>query len=244
MSERDPAIFLRGVGKRFGWTWALRGLDLQVPSGSLLALVGPNGAGKTTLLRLLATHIRPTRGEVKVLGRPVVEDEEEVRRSLAFLPPRGYLYDELTALENLRFASMMSGISRDEDALRRILERVSLGPVADHRVAGFSSGMRKRLAVARLLLRQVEVVLLDEPYAGLDADGIELVDRLVADLHEAGKTVVVASHQWGSSLQAADRVVALQDGRIGWEGTPADHAREQGGSEAAAPGDGSPGPGG
>jgi len=238
-SERVPggapadrtALELRGVSKRFGWTWALREVDLRVERGELLALMGPNGAGKTTLLRLVATLLRPTAGSARVLGHELSE-VGEIRRRLGYLAPEGYLYDQLTARENLRFAALMSGESPDPTAIASALTRVGLERVADVQVGGFSSGMRKRLALGRLLLRPLRMVLLDEPYASLDSDGTGLVDDLVEQLHGEGRTVVLASHRWGRALPAADRVVLLEGGRVAWTGTPGEHARRAGGEEA------------
>ena len=220
----EPAVRLEEVSKRFGWTWALRAVDLRLERGELLALMGPNGAGKSTLLKILATLMKPTDGEVRVLGHDPGEASGRIREAVGFLSAQGYLYDELTARENLRFAALMSGITDWEDRAAESLERVGLGRAADLRVGGFSSGMRKRLGLARLLLRPLEVVLLDEPYASLDTEGIELVDELVEEMQEAGRTLILASHQWGRTLQASDRVVVLEGGRLAWSGTPAEHA--------------------
>lgn len=235
---RPPAISLEGAAKRFGWTWALRGIDLEVERGSLVALMGPNGAGKTTLLRLLATLIHPTAGTARVLGMDVAREAEEIRRVLGFLPPQGYLYHQLTALENLRFACMMSGTPREHEHLARVLDRVGLGHVAGERVGGYSSGMRQRLALARLLLRDVEVVLLDEPYGSLDVDGVELVDEIVGELLAEDRTVVLASHQWTRALRSAGSVVLLEDGRVSWEGSADVFLRERAGGRLS----GVPGP--
>ena len=216
----EAAIRLEGVSRRFGWTWALRAVDLTVERGELLALVGPNGAGKTTLLRLLATLLEPTSGRIRVLGHDPTEESQAVRRRVGLLAAAGYLYDDLTARENLRFAALMSGQRSWEDPADEALERAGLTRFADHRVGGFSSGMRKRLAIARLLLRPLELVLLDEPYASLDAGGIEMVDELVDEMRAEGRTVLVASHRWGRSLREADRVATLEAGRLARIGPP------------------------
>ncbi len=223
-ADDAPALRLQGVSKRFGWTWALRSVDLRLERGELLALMGPNGAGKSTLLKILATLVKPTEGEVRVLGHDPGEESGGIREKVGFLSAHGYLYDELTARENLRFAALMSGVTDWRDRAGEALDRVGLIRAADLRVGGYSSGMRRRLALARLLLRPLEMVLLDEPYASLDTEGIELVDELVEEMQEAGRTLVLASHQWGRTLEAADRVVVLEGGRLAWSGTPAEHA--------------------
>lgn len=223
--EQPLAVRLDGVSKRFGWTWALRSVDLRLARGELLALTGPNGAGKSTLLKILATLLKPTEGEVRVLGHAPGQENDRIREAVGFLSARGYLYDELTARENLRFAALMSGIGDWQSRAAEVLDRVGLARAADIKVGGYSSGMRKRLALARLLLRPLQVVLLDEPYASLDTQGIELVDELVEEMQEAGRTVLLASHQWGRTLQASDRVLVLEDGRLTWSGPPDEHAR-------------------
>lgn len=216
----SPALILRGVGKRFGHTWALRGVELEVAPGELVALTGPNGAGKSTLLRLVATLMKPTTGEISVLGRDVSEQAAAVREVVSLLPPQGFLYGDLTALENLRFAARMYGLGEWREPSLRVLERVGLARWEDLRVNAFSSGMEKRLALARLLLHAGEVVLLDEPYASLDDEGIELVDDLVEEMGDEGRTVLLASHQWGRALPLSDRVVQLEGGKLARSGPP------------------------
>ncbi len=208
-----PALRLWGVSRRFGPRWALRDIDLEVPRGAAVALVGPNGAGKTTLLRVLATLLRPSRGEVEVLGRSARRDGDEIRRRLALLTASGFLYDELTGRENLRFGTLMTGRAPDRRAIDGALERVGLAGAADLRVRAYSTGMRKRLELARLFLRPVELLLLDEPYASLDREGVALVDRFLARFRESGGTLLLASHGEGDAERAADRVVRLRGGR-------------------------------
>lgn len=226
--DATPAVVLDDLGKRFGHTWALGGVALEVGRGELVALVGPNGAGKSTLLRVLATLLKPTRGRAAVFGSDVGSEAGAVRERASFLAPEGFLYGDLTALENLRFSARMHGLDAWREPADRVLARVGLEDAADVRVDGFSSGMRRRLALARLLLRPGELVLLDEPYASLDTEGIALVDELVEEMGRDGRTVLLASHQWGRALAGADRVVHLDAGRIAWTGSPAEAAEELG----------------
>lgn len=226
---QEPAVLLEGVSRRFGRTWALRSVDLRVARGELLAVTGPNGAGKSTLLKILATLLDPSEGEVRVLGHDPGRRTDRIREQVGFLSARGYLYDELTARENLRFAALMSNVTDWRERAAEVLERVGLTRAADLRVGGYSSGMRRRLALARLLLRPLEMVLLDEPYASLDAGGVALVDEVVEEIRAAGRTVLLASHQWGRTLEASDRVLVLEDGRLTWSGPPGEHARRAAG---------------
>jgi heme exporter protein A len=212
-SQPDVAVRLRGISRRFGWHWALRDVDLEVPHGGTVLLAGPNGAGKTTLLRILAGVLTPTRGDGTLAGAPL-SDSDLVRRRSTLLTIGGHLYDELTALENLRFASLMGGGDLSAETHAEILVRVGLAGVADRHVGAFSSGMRKRLALGQLLLRPVEVVLMDEPYASLDDQGRGLVDDVVSQMKAAGQTVLIASHQIGESRRLIDRVAFIDRGLL------------------------------
>lgn len=214
--DRDArtALELQGLSKRFGWNWALRDATARVERGTTLCLVGPNGAGKTTLLRLVATLLRPSAGDVRVLGRSISSDPDGVRERTGFLTVRGFLYDDLTAAENLQFTMRMGGLKPRSDTIARVLERVGLDGVADQRMRTFSTGMRKRLALGQLLVRPIEVALLDEPYSGLDAQGMRLVDEVVAQFKAAGTTVVLASHQDGAAVREAEMTGVLRKGHL------------------------------
>ena len=236
----DPALRLQGVGKRFGRTWALRSVDLEVQPGQLVALIGPNGAGKTTLLKAVGGLHRATTGTTEVLGFTLPEDEDLVRVHSTLLPPHGYLYEQLTGLENLRFARLMAGVRPSRQELDAALERVELVEAGDERVGGYSSGMKKRLAIARLLLRPVELVLMDEPYASLDAGGIDLVDTIIGELRRSGATVLVASHRWERAIREADLLVVMERGRITWTGTPGEWMERREGPADTRRGRGAP----
>lgn len=215
-----PALAAERLFRRFGAHVVLRDLTLGVAWGEAVALVGANGAGKSTFLRIAAGVLSPTRGAVHVGGACMEGRADALRETTALLAGDAFLYNDLTALENLRFAVRMSGGSDDRPRLLGFLETVGLGRVADSRIRHFSSGMRKRLALARVVAMQPGILLLDEPYASLDAEGIDLVDRLVEEMQGEGKTVLLASHQWGRALHLSDRVVVLEGGRIAWTGTP------------------------
>jgi heme exporter protein A len=200
-----PAVATNELARLFGRSAALAGVSLQVQAGATVALLGPNGAGKTTLLRILATSLRPSFGRAEVLGIDIGQRPDLVRGRIAYLPHANGLYDDLTAAENLHFAAAMRGIEHPGRAASAALGEIGLVANADHRVRGFSAGMRRRLALGRLMLGEPAVVLLDEPHAALDADGMALVDRLLARWRKKAVTVLVASHQ-------ADRVTPLADG--------------------------------
>jgi heme ABC exporter ATP-binding subunit CcmA len=208
----QAAIRLDGVARRFGQRWVLRGIDLTVAPGEVLAMTGRNGSGKTTLLRLVGTLLRPTRGTVSVLGRDTVRGAGEIRGHVGLLGHHSGLYDHLTAAENLIFSLRMAGRSADRTAIGQALERVGLADVADERARGFSAGMRRRLGLARLLLRPPHVLLLDEPYASFDEDGIGVVNAFVAEVALAGGVVLLATHDLARAAQIVSRQVHIADG--------------------------------
>jgi heme exporter protein A len=195
-------------------------VSFEVPAGSLALLTGANGSGKSTLLRVLATALRPDRGAGAVLGHDLVTEKDAVRRRTAFLSHQTYLYEALSAEENLRIAARFLG--RGAGDLRSRLEEVGLAERAHDAVATFSAGMRRRLAFARCLMQEPEVALLDEPYAQLDAAGVRLVDDVVARLRARGSTVVMATHQLEKGAAQADVAVELRAGRVGFCGPAAE----------------------
>ncbi len=218
----DVAIRTERLSRRFGRSWALDSLDLEIQRGSTVAVLGPNGAGKTTLFRVLATLLRPSNGHVEVLGSVLPRDADAVRSRAGMLTAAGYVYDELTGLENLRFAALMSGERPDATALRAVIAEVGLEDAADKRVRAYSAGMRKRLELARLMLRPLELVLLDEPFVSLDHEGVDLVQAAIQRWQAAGGTVLVASHQVADALRHADRALLLTGGRLERDAPAAD----------------------
>jgi heme ABC exporter ATP-binding subunit CcmA len=214
--ERRSAVSLRGVTRVFGSFPALIGVHLDVPSGETMLVRGPNGAGKSTLLRLIATVLRPTFGNGSVLGHDLWTDASSIRSRTEWLGHRTRFYDDLTGAENLRFACELHGA--DPARLGPALARVGLTRAADSAVRAYSHGMRQRLALGRLLLRDPELLLLDEPYAGLDEDGKDLVDDIVRDAHRRGRTVVVATHE-RERAGIATTIAAMDGGRLVAEAT-------------------------
>lgn len=211
MPDPAPAIALGGVTRIFGTHPAIVGVRLVVSRGEVVLLRGPNGAGKSTLLRVIATALSPTWGGGTVLGFDLVQQRHQVRRRIDLLGHRTRLYEDLTAAENLRFACALHGA--DPRRVPEALARVGLQEVAGERVAGFSQGMRQRVALARALLRGSELLLLDEPYAGLDIQARRVVDEVVLAAGRAGRTVVLASHD-PTAAGLATRTVEMEAGRL------------------------------
>jgi heme ABC exporter ATP-binding subunit CcmA len=208
------AISLRGLVHSYGGPAILDGIDLEIAPGRVVALHGPNGAGKTTLLRLLATRLRPSHGHASVFGFDVVTQAHRVREQIATLSVYGGAYGALSGRENLELAQALRGHDPRAVAVDRTLVEVGLGRAADALVRAYSSGMRKRLGLARLALAEAAVWLLDEPYAALDEAGQALVDRMIAAARERGQTVLVASHDLPRSLLTADAVIEVSGGQL------------------------------
>jgi heme exporter protein A len=199
------------VTRVFGVVPAVIRVDLVVAPGETVLLRGPNGAGKSTLLRVMATAVSPTYGSGRVLGFDLLRERDHIRRRVELLGHRTRLYEDLTAAENLRFACAMH--SADGAGIPEALERVGLADVAGERVRGFSQGMRQRLAVGRTILRRPDLLLLDEPYAGLDVEARDVVDEAVREARREDRTVVLATHDV-ARMGLATRTLHMDQGRI------------------------------
>ena len=210
--QPDQAIDARGLGKRFGIRWVLRGVTLVVDRGEAAGLLGANGSGKSTVLRILGTLLRPNAGTATVNGLEIVRDAISVRGQIGYLAHTPGLYEDLTARENLRFAADMLGLPRA--SVDATLERVGLAPVANNRVRGFSAGMQRRLALARLIMRRPRVLLLDEPYSNLDDEGVELMNSVIRDVIQSGGAALLALHELAPARSILDRTLTLAEGRI------------------------------
>ena len=211
---RPPAVVTTDLARLFAGSPALAGVSLRVEAGRSVALLGPNGAGKTTLLRILATAIRPSYGRAAVDGYDLDRDAPIVRGRVAYLSHATGLYDDLTGRENLAFAARMLGTPDPVPRVERALADVGLAERARDRVRDYSAGMRKRLALGRILLGNASLVLLDEPYAALDADGMALVDQLLLAWRETGVTILVASHSTERMSPLLDGSVVLERGLV------------------------------
>jgi heme exporter protein A len=212
--ERPPAVVTTDLARLYAGSAALAGVSLRIRAATCVALTGANGAGKTTLLRLIATAIRPSYGGIEVDGLDVVRDADLVRERVAFLSHATGLYDDLTARENLAFAAELLGTPDRSARVDRALEDVGLAARAGERAGALSAGMRRRLALGRILLGRPSLVLLDEPTAALDSDGIELVEQLLAAWRAAGVSVIVASHSVDRLGDSVDARVRLDRGVV------------------------------
>jgi ABC-type multidrug transport system ATPase subunit len=202
------------VTRLFDGLAAITQVSLQVGTGESVWLRGSNGSGKSTLLRVIATAISPTYGGGTVLGHDLTRGRARIRATTELVGHNTRLYDELTATENLHFVCDLLGL--DPAGVPAALERVGLAEVATVRAGNFSQGMRQRLVLARCLVRRPRLLLLDEPYAGLDPDARVVVDDLLAESGRAGRTVLIASHE-APPEQLVHRTVVMDGGRLSGE---------------------------
>ena len=182
--------------------------------GEAVAILGRNGSGKTTLLRIVSTLLRPTRGAGRVFGHDLTGDADAVRNRIGLLAHTSAIYPDLTAAENLGFTLRMLGRSFDPRAVDAALDAVGLASTGATRTRGFSAGMQRRLALARLRILDPSLLLLDEPYSSLDPEGTELVTELIAETRERGGAAILVTHDIPRAQRVADRIAALDDGRI------------------------------
>ncbi len=208
-----PALVLHDVSKRYGRRWALARLSYTLPQGRSLLLTGHNGSGKTTLLRLVATALTPTHGRVVVRGRDSVAEREAVRHEVALLSHASFLYEDLTAQQNLTVLARLLGLDSPGEVAGEFLRKVGLTQRSTSPVRQFSAGMRKRLAIARLLMKAPAVALLDEPFGELDPKGIEAMEAIIRELKGSGVTVVLATHLIEQGQNLCEERLHLQDGR-------------------------------
>ena len=206
------AIQVDGVSKRYGARWALVRTSLQINAGESVMLTGHNGSGKTTLLRLMAGLTAPSVGALRVFDRDVVRERQAARTAVALLSHQSGHYDDLSAAENLRLHAALLG--RDPQAIDELLARVRLRERADTPVRQFSAGMKKRLSLARVMLKRPKIVLLDEPFGELDPEGMADVETWIAEERKAGTTIVLATHWIDQGRRLSDREVRLTNGRL------------------------------
>lgn len=216
--EQGSAVVVERVRKAYGLRPVLRDVSFDVASGQCVAVLGPNGAGKTTLLRILATLTRPAQGKVTIAGYDALREAQDVRRVVGYVGHTPLLYDELTARENLQFFARMYGLSDGGECADTLLKRVGMRSRANDRVGTFSRGQSQRVALARGILHDPRVLLLDEPDTGLDEDAITLLHELISERVAAGKTTLMTTHTLERGLAWCDAVVVLLDGRVAFAG--------------------------
>jgi heme exporter protein A len=212
------------IRKSFGHFTALGGITLKVRRGEFLALFGRNGAGKTTFLKIAATLVRHTHGKLRIEGIDIREDPEQTRRHIGFLSHNTYLYRDLNPVENLQFFSRLYRIPNAAARIQLLLDRVGLSRRASDPVRAFSRGLHQRLGIARVMLHDPSLILLDEPYTGLDANAVDTLNQMLDEAAAAGKTIILTTHDLEQGLRAATRAVIVDRGKIVFDGNAGDQA--------------------
>lgn len=213
-AEADPYMNIVGLKKTYGLKPILRGMNLTVLQGERVAILGSNGTGKTTLLRILAGLTKPSAGTIVVAGYDILKDAQAVQQRVGFVAHQPYLYEELTALENLLFFGRMYNVEHAQERAMHLIQRVGLEKRMHERMNTFSRGQVQRLAWARALLHMPQLLLLDEPDTGLDQEGHTLIDALLQEHTERGGTTLFTTHQLERALQLGTHIVLLNKGRI------------------------------
>jgi heme ABC exporter ATP-binding subunit CcmA len=210
-------IIASRLTKQFGPFKALKGIDLNIRPGEFVTIVGPNGAGKTTLLRILATLSRPTGGQVSIAGHVLPKGAGDARHHIGLLSHQPLLYGDLSAEENLRFFGKLYSVPNLEKRIIELLDEVNLLERRGDRARTFSRGMQQRLAIARALMHDPDVVLLDEPFTGLDPDASDRLEELLRGLNNGSRTVVMTIHDLDRGWAMCSRAIVLARGKLVYE---------------------------
>lgn len=214
MTDNSPFLSISGLCKSYGSHEALRGIDLDLQRGEFLCLFGPNGAGKSTLLKIIATLLRPNAGQVRVQGYDLKEQPEQYRRRLGMVSHQSFVYQDLTVLENLEFYAALYGVEQPRQRALQLLEQVNLADRYDMPAANLSRGMQQRLTIARALVNDPALLLLDEPYTGLDEHAASVLREQLQLLHDRKRTIIMVTHNLRRGMESATRLGILARGEL------------------------------
>lgn len=212
--DKGSAINIRGLSKAYGRRVALRGLDLQVPWGTILAVLGPNGSGKTTLIRVLATLTKPDQGSVRIAGCELGSEDSLIRRMIGVVTHDSLLYDELSGLENLQLAAKLFVLDNADRKIESVSKQIGIQDRLYQRVSTLSHGWKKRISIARALLHDPHILLLDEPENGLDQQALSSLDQIIKDDSKTLRSVVMTTHSLERGILLADHFAILSKGRV------------------------------
>lgn len=221
-SNKDYDVLADDLKKTYGNFDALKGVSLKIAKGEFYTLFGPNGAGKTTLIKLLATLTTASSGDLEVYGLDAKKEVKAIRSNIGVISHDTYLYENLTALENIIFFAELYGLQDVENRARAVIDQVGLGSRLHDLVRTFSRGMKQRLTVARSIVHDPRILLLDEPYTGLDLAGAQIFGEMLADLKTQGRTILMTTHNIDEGLDLSDRVGILFNGKVVFEGSSSD----------------------
>ena len=211
---QSTVIAVTGLTKTFGNLYALRNLSFSLNKGEFLTIFGPNGAGKTTLIRILSTITKASSGEIKISDLSFEDDSEEIRRQIGVIAHQTFLYENLTAEENLRFYGKLYDVVNLTQKIEAILSQVGLELRKKDFVRTFSRGMQQRLAIARAMLHEPSILLLDEPYTGLDQHASGMLTNWLNRLRSSEQTILMVTHDLEQGMELADRIAILVNGQL------------------------------
>ena len=220
MSGESALLLTRNLTKSFGRFTALRSLSIEIPRGESLTIVGRNGAGKTTFLKIVSSIIRSYTGDVEISGKNLKNSDDDTRRKIGFVSHESLLYKDLTVRDNLAFYARMYGVARADERIVEMIRRVDLEAKRDVVVRALSRGMKQRVSLARAFIHEPSILLLDEPFTGLDEKASEILDDFLAEFKRSGGTAVMVTHDIDRGWKHADRVVVFEKGRIAHETSP------------------------
>ncbi|AGK54854.1 heme ABC exporter ATP-binding protein CcmA [Bacillus sp. 1NLA3E] len=192
----------------------LRGIDLSIKKGETVAILGPNGAGKSTLLKVIATLIKPSSGEVNINGMELKKNATEIKKLMGYLPHSSLLYEHYSPLENLVFFGNLYGVKGVEEKAIELVKRVGLSFFLKEPVKNFSRGMIQRIAIARAIVHDPELLLLDEPHTGLDQGAISILNEVIISMKNKGATTLMVTHDFKQAAEICDRIIFIKDGKI------------------------------
>lgn len=207
-------IETKALVKTIGDKMILRGINLSIKKGETVAILGPNGAGKSTVLKILGGLIKPTSGEIKINGLDLKKDSYDSKRKIGFLAHNSFLYDHLTPLENLKFFGKLYGVVNIEERAKKLIDEVGLSVFTHDPVQSFSRGMIQRIAIARAIIHEPEILLFDEPHTGLDQQAIKILNDVIIRMKQEGSTILMVTHDFGQAIETCDRFIIIKNGKV------------------------------
>ncbi len=207
-------IEIKKLTKQADTKLILRSIDLSIKKGETVAILGPNGAGKSTLLKVIATLIKPTSGDIKINGFDLKKNSHDIKKTLGYLPHSSMLYDHYSPLENLVFFGNLYGVKNVEERAEKLVKQVGLSFFLKEPVKNFSRGMIQRIAIARAIVHDPELLLLDEPHTGLDQGAITILNEVILSLKNKGATTLMVTHDFKQAAEICDRIIIVKSGKI------------------------------
>jgi len=210
----EPLIQFSKVNKKYGHIHAMRDVSVSFDKGEFISIFGPNGAGKSTFLKLLCTMTSPSSGDIMYEGTPLKKLKDDFRSRFGVISHQPFLYSELTAMENLRFYSKLYGVKNIDERIKELLNKVELYKRRNDKVRGYSRGMLQRLSITRALLHNPDIVVLDEPYTGLDTHASDILTKILVELFDAQRTILMVTHNIKQGYDASSRLAIIRRGQL------------------------------